>query len=67
MTVVGSSLMFHSLELGEVLPITLLLHYDSLGMRKEMVPMMHLSNVWYLTTKATSKAIVKGSYELGEW
>ena len=30
-TVMGNSIMFHSWELGEVSPITLLLHYDSLG------------------------------------
>ena len=55
------------LALAEVLLTTLGWLYDSLGMHEEMVPMMHSSKVWYLITRATTKAIAKGSYELGEW
>ena len=67
LTAVGNSIISRSLELGEVLLTTLLWLYDNLVMLEEMVPMTRLSKVVYSTTRAMSKVIIKGLYELGAW
>ena len=63
----GNSLMYLSLELGDVSPIILARVYDNLGMLEGMALMTHLSKELYLTMRIMPKVIVKDLYELREW
>ena len=67
MTILGNSLMSHSLELGEVSLIILAWLYDSLGMLRGMTLMTRLSKELYLTMRTMSKVIVKDLYEIRAW